>query len=105
MSFLWETKYLTTVYLFMYICGTSASIRLLEDQATSSTRGSTNRNRRTNNKNNRGPPAREAERFLRRVERNLIALTRAVPMSEIEDLPPSMQPHVIGVPRTWVQLF
>jgi hypothetical protein len=52
-----------------------------------------------------GPPAGEAERVLRRVERNLTALTRAVPMAEIEDLPPSMQPHVVGVPRTWVQLF
>jgi hypothetical protein len=52
-----------------------------------------------------GPPAGEAERVLRWVERNLTALTRAVPMAEIEDLPPSMQPHVVGVPRTWVQLF
>lgn len=52
-----------------------------------------------------GPPAGEAERVLRWVERNLTALTRAVPMAEIEDLPPSMQPHVVGVPWTWVQLF
>jgi hypothetical protein len=52
-----------------------------------------------------GPPAGEVERVLRRVERNLTALTRAVPMAEIEDLPPTMQPHVVGVPRTWVQLF
>jgi hypothetical protein len=52
-----------------------------------------------------GPPAGEAERVLRRVERNLTALTRTVPMEEIEDLPPAMQPHVVGVPRTWVQLF
>jgi hypothetical protein len=52
-----------------------------------------------------GPPAREADRVLRWVERNLTALTRTVPMAEIEDLPPSMQPHVVGVPRTWVQLF
>jgi hypothetical protein len=51
------------------------------------------------------PPAGEAERVLRRVERNLTALTRTVPMAKIEDLPPSMQPHVVGVPRTWVQLF
>jgi hypothetical protein len=35
-----------------------------------------------------GPPAGEADRVLRRVERNLTALTRAVPMAEIEDLPP-----------------
>jgi hypothetical protein len=53
----------------------------------------------------RGPPAREAERVLRQVERNLTVVTRAVPMAEIEDIPPSMQPHVVGVPRTWVQLF
>jgi hypothetical protein len=52
-----------------------------------------------------GPPAGEAERVLRWVEWNLTSLTRTVPMAEIEDLPPSMQPHVVGVPRTWVQLF
>jgi hypothetical protein len=50
-------------------------------------------------------PAREAERVLRQVERNFTALTRTVPMVEIEDLPPSMQPHVVGAPRTWVRLF
>jgi hypothetical protein len=50
-------------------------------------------------------PAGEAERVLRRVERNFTALTRTVPMAEIEDLPPSMQPHVVGAPRTWVRLF
>jgi hypothetical protein len=37
-----------------------------------------------------GPPAGEAERVLRRVERNLTALTRVVPMAKIEDLPASM---------------
>jgi hypothetical protein len=52
-----------------------------------------------------GPPVGEAERVLRWVEQNLTALTCTVPMAEIEDLPPSMQPHVVGVPRTWVQLF
>jgi hypothetical protein len=52
-----------------------------------------------------GPLAGEDDRILRRVEQNLTALTRTVPMAEIEDLPPSMQPHVVGVPRTWVQLF
>jgi hypothetical protein len=52
-----------------------------------------------------GPPAGEAERVLRRVEWNLTTLTRAVPMVEIEDLPPVMQPHVVRVPQTWVQLF
>lgn len=52
-----------------------------------------------------GPPVGEAHRVLHRVERNLTALIRAVPMAKIEDLPPAMQPHVVGVPRTWVQLF
>jgi hypothetical protein len=47
-------------------------------------------------------PAGEAERVLRRVEQNFTALTRTVPMAEIEDLPPSMQPHVVGAPWTWV---
>ena len=47
----------------------------------------------------------EAERVLRRVERNFTSLTRTIPMEEIEDLPPSMQPHVVGAPRTWVRLF
>jgi hypothetical protein len=50
-------------------------------------------------------PAGEAERVLRRVERNFTTLTRTVLMAETEDLPPSMQPHVVGAPRTWVQLF
>ena len=50
-------------------------------------------------------PAGEAERVLRRVRRNFTALTHTVPMAEIEDLPPSMQPHVVGAPRTWVWLF
>jgi hypothetical protein len=35
-------------------------------------------------------PAGEAERVLRRVERNFTVLTRTVLMAEIEDLPPSM---------------
>ena len=47
-------------------------------------------------------PTGEAERVLRRIERNFTALTRTVLMAEIEDLPPSMQTHVVGVPRTWV---
>jgi hypothetical protein len=50
-------------------------------------------------------PAGETERVLRRVERNFTALTRTVPMAEIEDLPPSMQPHVVGAPQMWVRLF
>jgi hypothetical protein len=40
----------------------------------------------------------EAERVLRGVEKNFTSLTRIVPMAEIEDLPPSMQPHVVGAP-------
>jgi hypothetical protein len=51
------------------------------------------------------PPAGEAERALRRVERKFTELTRTVPMIEIEDLPPSMQTHMVGLPRTWVRLF
>jgi hypothetical protein len=50
-------------------------------------------------------PAGEAERVLRRIEQNFTALTRTVPMAEIEDLPPSLQTHIMGVPRTWVRLF
>ena len=50
-------------------------------------------------------PTGEAERVLRRVEHNFTVLTRTVPMVEIEDLPPSMQPHVVGAPWTWVRLF
>jgi len=50
-------------------------------------------------------PAGEVERVLRRIEKNFIVLTRTVLMAEIEDLPPSMQPHVMGPPRTWVRLF
>jgi hypothetical protein len=49
--------------------------------------------------------AEEAERVLRRVEKNFTALTRTVLMAEIEDLPPSMEPHVVGEPWMWVQLF
>jgi hypothetical protein len=51
------------------------------------------------------PLAEEAERCLRRVEQNFTELTRTVPMIEIEDLPPSMQTHMVGLPRTWVRLF
>jgi hypothetical protein len=50
-------------------------------------------------------PAEDTERVLRRVEHSFTALTRTVPMAYIEDLPPSMQPHVVGEPRTWVRLF
>jgi hypothetical protein len=53
----------------------------------------------------RNLPAGEVERFLKRIEQNFTALTRTVPMAEIEDLPPSMQPHVVGAPQTWVRLF
>jgi hypothetical protein len=51
------------------------------------------------------PPAGEVERALRRVERNFTELTRTVPMIEIEDFPPSMQTHMVGLPWTWVRLF
>jgi hypothetical protein len=84
-------------------CGASASSGLCEDQATSSTRGHTATVGGPAAVG--GPPAGEAERVLRWVEWNLTSLTRTVPMAEIEDLPPSMQPHVVGVPRTWVHLF
>jgi hypothetical protein len=50
-------------------------------------------------------PAGEAERVLRWIERNFTVLTRTVPMAKIEDLPPSLQTHIVGVPRTWVRLF
>ena len=48
------------------------------------------------------PPAGEAERALGRIEQNFTELTRTIPMIEIEDLPPSMQTHMVGLPRTWV---
>ena len=51
------------------------------------------------------PPVGEAERALGWIERNFTELTCIVPMIEIEDLPPSMQTHMVGLPRTWVQLF
>jgi hypothetical protein len=51
------------------------------------------------------PSTTKVERVLRRVERNLTALIHNIPMVEIEYLSPSMQPHVVGVPRAWVQLF
>jgi hypothetical protein len=51
------------------------------------------------------PPAGEAKRCLSQVEQNFTELTRTVPMIEIEDLPPSMQTHLVGLPRTWVRLF
>jgi hypothetical protein len=50
-------------------------------------------------------PTGEVERVLRRIEWNFTVLTRTVPMAEIEDPPPSMQPHVVGTPWTWVRLF
>jgi hypothetical protein len=51
------------------------------------------------------PPVGEAERALRWIEQNFTELTRIVPMIEIEDFPPSMQTHMVGLPRTWVRLF
>jgi hypothetical protein len=49
-----------------------------------------------------GPLSSKDERVLRRVERNMTSLTRSMPMEEIKDLPPSMQTHVMEVPRAWV---
>jgi hypothetical protein len=51
------------------------------------------------------PPAGEAERALRQIEQNFTELTRTVPMIEIEEMPISMQRHMVGLPRTWVRLF
>jgi hypothetical protein len=51
------------------------------------------------------PPAGEAERALGWIERNFTELTHKVPMIEIEDLPPSMQTHMVGLPQTRVRLF
>jgi hypothetical protein len=51
------------------------------------------------------PTAGEAERALVRIEQNFTELTRTVPMIEIEDMPPSMQTHMVGLPRSWVRLF
>jgi hypothetical protein len=50
-------------------------------------------------------PTGEAERVLRRIEKNFTTLTHTIPMGEIEDLPPSLQTHIVGVPWTWVRLF
>jgi hypothetical protein len=47
-------------------------------------------------------PVGEVETVLRRVERNFTSLTRTIPVAEIEDLPPSMQLHVVGASRMWV---
>jgi hypothetical protein len=44
----------------------------------------------------RNLPAGETERVLRWIEQNFTALTRTVPMAEIEDLPPSLQTHIVG---------
>jgi hypothetical protein len=51
------------------------------------------------------PTAGEAERALVRIERNFTELTRTVPMIDIEDMPPSMQNYMVGLPRSWVRLF
>ena len=47
----------------------------------------------------------EMERVLHAVQRNLVRLTRQVPMIMIEDLPKEMQRRMVGVPWDWVQLF
>jgi hypothetical protein len=51
------------------------------------------------------PTPAEAERALVRIERNFTELTRTVPMIDIEDMPPSLQTHMVGLPRSWVRLF
>jgi hypothetical protein len=81
----------------MYRCGTSAYNKFCEEKVTSFTRGITNSGHQTNS-SIKGPPSEEAERVLRQVEYNFTTLTRTMPMAEIEGLPPSMQPHVVGVP-------
>jgi hypothetical protein len=48
-----------------------------------------------------GPPVAEVDRFLQQVERNLTALTHAVHMAEIKDLPSDIKPHVLGVLILW----
>ena len=50
-------------------------------------------------------PTGEVERVLSQIKWSFTALTRIVPMVEIEDLPPSMQPHVVGAPQTWVRML
>ena len=49
--------------------------------------------------------AADAERTLANVQRHLARLSYQVPMAEIEDLPPDMQRHVVGMPRDWVRVF
>ena len=49
--------------------------------------------------------AADAERTLNNVQRHLARLSYQVSMAEIEDLPPDMQRHVVGMPRDWVCVF
>ena len=49
--------------------------------------------------------ATDAERTLNNVQRHLARLSCQVPMAEVEDLPPDMQRHVVGMPRDWVRIF
>jgi hypothetical protein len=72
---------------------------LCEEHASSSARGHTYCRRGTIAA--RDLPAGEVERVLR-VKQNFTILTCTIPMVKIEDLPPSMQPHVVGAPRMWV---
>jgi hypothetical protein len=51
------------------------------------------------------PPPGEAERALRKIEKNFTKLTRTVPMIDIEDMSIPMQRYMVGLPRTWVHLF
>jgi hypothetical protein len=84
-------------------CGASATTKLCEEHVTSLARSCTCCRRGLAAVG--ALPTGEAERVQRQVEKKNSALTRTVPMVEIEDLPPSMKPHVVGALRTWVWLF
>ena len=47
----------------------------------------------------------DVEQTLQRIHTNFVRLTHRVPMAQVKDLPKAMQRQVVGVPRTWVQLF
>ena len=47
----------------------------------------------------------EAERVLQNVQGNLTHLTHRILMVQVEDLREAMQWKVVGVPKSWVQLF
>ena len=47
----------------------------------------------------------DAERILKNVQGNLSRLNHRILMVQVEDLPDTMQRHVVGVPRPWVRLL